>query len=67
MTVLTVAHRIRAIIEYDKILGLSNSIISEFALRPELVKKPDSLLNHRLDEFYHEIMIILHNSPASNT
>jgi ABC-type sulfate/molybdate transport systems ATPase subunit len=49
-TLLTIAHRLNTIIDYDKVLVLDNGIIKEFDSPPNLLSDPDSAFSSMIDE-----------------
>ena len=49
-TVITVAHRIKTIINYDKILVLDGGIVKEFDSPSNLIKNEDSLFHQLLSK-----------------
>jgi ABC-type multidrug transport system fused ATPase/permease subunit len=49
-TILTIAHRLNTIIDYDRVIVMENGVISEFDSPSNLLNNPDSLLSHLVEE-----------------
>ncbi|OZJ01918.1 hypothetical protein BZG36_05007 [Bifiguratus adelaidae] len=49
-TLLTIAHRLNTIIDYDKVLVLDNGYVNEYASPHELLSSPDSTFSSMVDE-----------------
>ena len=50
-TVLTIAHRLNTVLDYNKILVLDNGVIAEMDSPKNLLEKPDSLFYGLAKEF----------------
>mmetsp|Transcript_1813 Transcript_1813/g.6821 ORF Transcript_1813/g.6821 Transcript_1813/m.6821 type:complete len:99 (+) Transcript_1813:162-458(+) len=48
-TILTIAHRLWTIADYDRILVMDNGEVAEFGTPEELLRTPNSLLNELVD------------------
>jgi len=53
-TVITIAHRINTIIQYDKILAMKDGKVAEFDTPLNLMNKPDGLFASMIDELGEE-------------
>ncbi len=49
-TVITIAHRLKTIIDYDKIMVLEQGVIAEFDPPKVLLKRPDSIFKKMWEE-----------------
>ncbi|ORZ33398.1 P-loop containing nucleoside triphosphate hydrolase protein [Catenaria anguillulae PL171] len=63
-TVLTIAHRLNTIIDYDRIAVLSNGELVEFASPHELLQRPDSLFTALVEETGAENAMLLRRLAA---
>ena len=63
-TVLTIAHRLNTIIDYDFIAVLSNGQLMEFASPHELLQRPESLFTALVEETGPENATLLRTLAA---